>query len=275
MKYLHFVITRFNIPAKYEGKKNPNLEGVDPKTNENYLEERVRLFEKYTVPSMKSQTNSNFKWLVLFSDQTPQKYKDKMKLLRDQNAWFCPLYLKDEEAYEFDNYLEQILKQYECDQYITTRIDNDDAVSIDFIEAIQNYIVTNNIENTMLSFKYGYQFSENHSTLSLFLYPQNHFTTMVYSKAGKTIISFPHNKIPSNIKRVLIDSRKNPIWMEIIHKTNYVNKTFFNCKNAMKSKHALDRYDCNIPWERKAVINNLLYSIPGTFQCIGSILRKK
>lgn len=112
---------------------------VDPKTDEKYLDNRIRLFEKYTFPSIKNQTNKNFKWLVLFSDQTPEKYKNHMNKLQMECEMFCPLYLQDEEAYDFDNYLKSVLENFKCDVYITTRIDNDDAISVKMVERIQNF----------------------------------------------------------------------------------------------------------------------------------------
>lgn len=275
MKYKHLVITRFNIPARYEGKKNPVLEKVDPKTDETYLDGRMKLFEKYTYPSMENQTNKDFTWVVLFSDQTPQKYVNRLQELGNGRKWFCPLYLTDDEAYNYDAYLYDILKRYKCDQYITTRLDNDDAVSIDLIEKIQTYCNDNDIKDTLISFKYGYQYTQKNNTLSRFYYVQNHFTTLVCSKADKTVISFPHNKIPDYIKKDIIGERNNPIWIEVIRETNFVNQSFFNIKNVIISKKALDRYACNIPWNGRAIIMNFLHSIPGTFRCIVDVLKKK
>ena len=74
-QYLHFVITRFNIPARYAGRRNPAVAAIDPKTDEAYLDGRMALFEKYTFPSLAGQTNKEFKWLVLFSDQTPAEVR--------------------------------------------------------------------------------------------------------------------------------------------------------------------------------------------------------
>lgn len=51
-QYLHFVITRFNIPARYAGRRNPAVAAIDPKTDEAYLDGRMALFEKYTFPSL-------------------------------------------------------------------------------------------------------------------------------------------------------------------------------------------------------------------------------
>ena len=64
---------------------------------------------------------------------------DRLNQLKKGNDWFCPLYLKDEEAYDFDHYLAGVIGQYEAENYITTRIDNDDAMSIKTVERLQTY----------------------------------------------------------------------------------------------------------------------------------------
>lgn len=62
-----------------------------------------------------------------------------MNKLQMECEMFCPLYLQDEEAYDFDNYLKSVLENFKCDVYITTRIDNDDAISVKMVERIQNF----------------------------------------------------------------------------------------------------------------------------------------
>lgn len=59
--YKHFVITRFNIKANYGCKlKNPDNNPMNRILDEDYLEERFKIFKKYTLQSMKKQTNQNF-----------------------------------------------------------------------------------------------------------------------------------------------------------------------------------------------------------------------
>lgn len=178
-QYQHFVITRFNIPAKYAGRRNPTVAEIDPKTDEVYLDSRMALFEKYTYPSLAAQTNKDFKWLVLFSDQTPQRFVDRLNQLKAGCDWFCPLYLKDEEAYEFDDYLEGVISSYEAENYITTRIDNDDALSVRAIECIQAYCEQYRIVDSVLSFRYGCQYTEHDKGLAKQDIFGNHFITLV------------------------------------------------------------------------------------------------
>ena len=59
--YKHFIITRFNIRANYGCKlKNPENNPMNRILEEDYLKERFSIFEKYTLPSIKRQTNPNF-----------------------------------------------------------------------------------------------------------------------------------------------------------------------------------------------------------------------
>ena len=79
-RYKHFVITRFNIRASYECKlKNPDNNPMRRILDEDYLEERFSIFEKYTLPSMKQQTNQNFTWIILFHKNTPNSFKKKIE----------------------------------------------------------------------------------------------------------------------------------------------------------------------------------------------------
>lgn len=274
-QYLHFVITRFNIPARYAGRRNPAVAAIDPKTDEAYLDGRMALFEKYTFPSLAGQTNKEFKWLVLFSDQTPQKYVDRLNQLKKGNDWFCPLYLKDEEAYDFDHYLAGVIGQYEAENYIITRIDNDDAMSIKTVERLQTYCREHQTTDTLISFRYGYQYTEHGGVLAKQNIFGNHFISLVYSSADKTIISFPHNHVPEEIKQINIGTPEKPMWIEIIHGTNYANQTFFNIKNMAVSQDALEEYVCDIPWGKKDVLRNMVKSIGGTFRCVWQVIKKK
>ena len=65
----HFIITRFN------------LRGSDPSSvrmiDDGYLAQRLDLFERFCLPTVRNQTVQDFRWLVLFAEDTP---------VRDQGA---------------------------------------------------------------------------------------------------------------------------------------------------------------------------------------------
>jgi hypothetical protein len=59
----HFVLTRFNVKIGLGGGESvaPNLE---------WLVHRFDLFDKFCFPSVRNQSNLNFKWLVFFDVDT-------------------------------------------------------------------------------------------------------------------------------------------------------------------------------------------------------------
>ena len=72
MNYKHFLITRFNLSLQFgcefrDPDENPTLKILD----EDYLEKRFEIFEKYTLKSISEQTVQDFTWIILFHKRTP------------------------------------------------------------------------------------------------------------------------------------------------------------------------------------------------------------
>lgn len=79
IKYKHFIITRFNIRANYSCPlRNPSYNPMNKILDIDYLKQRFYIFEKYTLKSIKKQTNQNFSWIVLFHSDTPNIFKNKI-----------------------------------------------------------------------------------------------------------------------------------------------------------------------------------------------------
>ena len=90
MKFQHFIITRFNLPVF---AKKVNKAVKDSSCSDAYLSKRFPIFEKYCFPSIKNQTCQDFKWLVLFDNHTPDKFKDWANRLHEEYDNFVPCYL--------------------------------------------------------------------------------------------------------------------------------------------------------------------------------------
>lgn len=104
----HYLLTRMN--KGYVGRvKNPT----------EWLRYRMKLFEKYCLPSVQKQINQNFIWLLLFDKRTPDKYLKYNGIIFD----------------DVKNYIDK-------DEWtITTRLDNDDMIHKKFIDKIQSLFV--------------------------------------------------------------------------------------------------------------------------------------
>lgn len=223
MNFKHYILTRFNINISFLNNKFPFKDPNNPPNmrilDEDYLEERFNLFEKYTLPSIKKQSNQNFKWIILFHKRTPNKFLNRIKELKKVYN-FVDLYLDDHDSFNFSDYC----KKHEdiSDMYITTRLDNDDIIDEDFCYKIQKY-ANENLHECFLSFPYGAKLDLNFSKQFDINYKFNHFISMIGSNEN-TILNFNHAAIDKIGKEIVYLKTKRPMWIEIIHQSNVINE---------------------------------------------------
>lgn len=222
--FQHFLITRFNIKLA-EWQTTKNGEGVN---SEKWLLERFKLFHSYCLPSVKQQTNQNFKWLVCFDFETPQNFKAEIAKIVSSYPNFIPVFFQESE-----NFLIRIktevtgLLNPQTTHIITTRLDNDDALHKLFIEKIQEHFKVK--DQLIIDVIEGYQLivPTKKQTLRKMKAPYNPFLSLVESKLNfQTILSKPHlewHTAPT------LTIKNSPLWMQIIHERNISNaeKLFF------------------------------------------------
>jgi hypothetical protein len=233
--FKHFIITRFNIVPCDDSIINDDSQVTD----EAYLSERFRLFDLYCFPSVKNQTNKNFAWLCLFYDQTPEKWKLKIDEYKAQLPNFTPIFC----SYEQRNGSKELLllldktiktevnKSASHPNFIlTTRIDNDDAIHKLLINNLQNYFLEPQ-EEMVLNYANGLHYIPQYNVLKNYINEKGHFCTLIEtnSQCVKTVLSFPHNDLPSSLKSVCL-KEKTRMWIEIIHRTNELNTTYFQMR---------------------------------------------
>jgi hypothetical protein len=124
----HFLITRFNVKVNYDSARK----GIDM----DWLSHRFDLFEKFCYPSVYAQTNSNFQWIVYFDSETPEVFKEKIHKFQDWKA-FLPIYISTEFSDQINCKIIASFIREDTKYLITTRMDNDDAISSNFIQLIQ------------------------------------------------------------------------------------------------------------------------------------------
>lgn len=258
-EYKHFLLTRFNVPIKTTLTKQLNC--IDVATDETYLRERFRLFLEYTVPSVKNQTNQNFIWIVLLSNQTPEYFKGIISNLVDEMKNIVPLYIDINE--DLDICLKKYICSFNTKWIITSRVDNDDALNMNFIDNIQTYFKENEKSKYVLIFDNGVQFDEKNGMLSNYRFPLNHFSSLVsiYNpNTIDTILNYNHMEIRNELKVNSINNYK-PMWLEVIHKTNvsnrmHIKKSTINKDFTVFSEFGLNANTQNINW-----IKSVVYSI--------------
>lgn len=211
MTFTHLLLTRFNVQAGYGDPKA----GLDPK----WLEYRFKLFEQFCYPSVCAQSNQNFTWLVFFDDQTPEAFKSKIAAAaRYKNL--IPVYVQ---GYFSESVLRSALAQHidsGSSHMITTRLDNDDAVSRNFIESVQVQFKGQSCE--FINFTQGYCL--HNQKLYLMEDSSNPFISLIESLDGsplKSVLCVAHNKLKTmgNIHQV----PNEPAWLQVIHRGNVSN----------------------------------------------------
>lgn len=136
---------------------------------------------------------------------------------------FIPLFLTDDEAHNFREYLiKYINNNYSYESWITTRLDNDDAIASTFIEEIQKCFESHNGEYA-ISFPDGYQYDIKKNCLCRYHFPNNHFTSYVTNTRNKTVYDFGHINLTEQNEVVYLSENKQR-WIEIIHGENVYNR---------------------------------------------------
>lgn len=234
--FKHFVITRFNCVLPRFKDRWPDK--YNKRLDKNYLNQRFAIFEKYTYKSIICQSNKNFEWIILFDDKTSDEYLKRVKCGEEDFA-ITPLLISEEDnAIEcLDDYIFNNTKY--VDYYITSRVDNDDMYSSDYIETVQKFCSENGNNEYFISFPYGLQYDLDKDELREYIRKDNHFTTHFSGKKDGNlygnIMNINHTKlydIGAEIKTINTD---NPMWLEIIHESN--------CSNRKITEEILDRDD--------------------------------
>ena len=160
MIFKHFLLTRFNVQLSWTQKK----------WDEFSLKNRIDMFEQICFPSVKSQTNKKFKWIVYFDRSSPDFLKKKVDEFKSRLDIFQPLYIENFNSAEVRNNILSLLDD-NTEYLITTRLDNDDAISKNYIDLVQACFDYQEIE--IINFLHGYRLYNNKLYLNKF--PSNNF----------------------------------------------------------------------------------------------------
>ncbi|WP_125610490.1 glycosyltransferase [Specibacter cremeus] len=130
----HVLLTRFNLPT-------PGVESL-VRAKEGWLRDRQQLFERYCLPAVLGQTVTGFSWIIYFDTQSPPWLKERVADLSSDGS-FTPLYRDSVPRWQLLADLRAVTGAG-ADILLTTNVDNDDAVSLDFVERIQQQAVDGN-----------------------------------------------------------------------------------------------------------------------------------
>jgi len=224
-KIQHFILTRFNLRIWNQDKNGQSVR------TDAWLEQRFDIFEKYCLPSVKNQRCKDFEWIILFDSETPARYKDRIKAFAKDCPQLTPIYVKPEYGSCFRQiFREVVVSRLKGDRVITTYLDNDDALNVDFVGDLQGRV--KDIEdNTFVCYPDGLQYFTGIKLLLQVHYPANHFISVVEpasADAIKTVYGYGSHAYIGKIPGVKIEFVNDSLqWCEVVHDRNMVNDAFF------------------------------------------------
>ena len=200
-EFLHAIVTRFNLGQ-------PSFEWLAP---------RLRLFERFALPSIQGQTCQNFTWLLLCDPQTEEKGRRELERYTSETiqiVWMGP-----DRAEYFQRIRE--LSALAHTHLVTTRIDTDDALATHFIGRVQQTARAAK-KRYFINLPAGYHWWN--KKISSAHHRSNQFISCCEPlDEFQTVYCDNHTKLRKLGSIVQVDSRR-PSWLYTCHESNIWNR---------------------------------------------------
>lgn len=205
----HVLLTRFNVPTR-------GYEGV-VRAREGWLRSRVELFEKYCLPSVRSQSDRRFKWIIYFDPQSPGWMKERITEL-NRDELFIPVYRQEVLRSQLISDLEAAVGT-PAGYLLTTNLDNDDGVASDFAARLRSVVPDGRTAAVYLLhglIKSGggvYRHTD----------PRNAFCSVLSPwSAQQTCWADWHTQLERAMPVIRLDGP--PAWLQVVHGSNVSNR---------------------------------------------------
>lgn len=205
----HVVLTRFNLPT-------PGPESL-VRAQDGWLRNRVELFERYTVPSMRGQTVRDLTWIVYLDPDSPRWLQERLQPLVDDGVFHA----LHRERVDWQDVVSdaRALTGGRGDILLTTNLDNDDAVARDFVERLQHearrHVGTALYLRTGLIVQDGRLYRRDD--------PENAFCSVSETWARPvTAWRDWHNRLHEHLPVASVGG--SPAWLQVVHGQNVSNR---------------------------------------------------
>jgi hypothetical protein len=228
-QFRHIVVTKYNVPISFPGADTRAL-----RADESWLRARKQWFDSFCLPSMRAQTNRNFQWYILFEPDTPAEYTDYFS-----DVGTAILTTSAHEGHE------KLLAHQENTSIptITTRLDNDDGLALNYIKAVQSLgrglMAAGDLVGIphVINFRTGWEWDAEKGIVYERDYPASSFISLVEGAVMPQDIKFAslqhHARIHLTYPVTNIRS-SNPAWLMVVHGRNVGNTIKGESINATK-----------------------------------------
>ncbi|MBN1124025.1 MAG: hypothetical protein JXA82_03395 [Sedimentisphaerales bacterium] len=214
MAFKHYIITCLNVGIYSHRMWRPGVRL--PQTE--WMDHRVKLFETFTLPSVRGQSCRNFTWLVLMDHRSPPRYKLWIESFRIPNL--VPVYLAcrglDNEAVAA-----AVMERIEPGEYdlITTEVDSDDAIHKDMVGIIQR-LYRPQPHIWQVCFSRGVLLDLSRQKAFLMDYPFHVPTLIEPRPTAQSVYCWPNSELPAQTCEQVT---AHPYWLQVIHSQNVAN----------------------------------------------------
>ena len=206
----HVLLTRFNLPTA--GRES------HVRAQEGWLRDRVELFERFCLPSVRAQTSGNFRWIIYFDPESPTWLKEMIPRLAGDGG-FVPIFRESVNHEELLGDLIEVVGKPRK-RLVTTNLDNDDGLALDFAERLQ-------MQATIPTGRTAIYFSRGLILNGKDLYSRvdrrNAFCSVVESwKEPVTCWADWHNLLGKSMP--VREVAGSPAWLQVVHGGNVSNR---------------------------------------------------
>jgi hypothetical protein len=213
-RFTHLILTAFNV-------RIAGAPGLDPQ----WLHHRFELFERFCYPSVRSQTNQDFTWIVLLDPDTPDPFRERIEAL-EKYPRFRPVFIPSLAGYRRPT-LDHI--SADSTHVITTTLDNDDAIATGFVDRVQREFHDQDFE--LVNFLTGLRLDRKSGKLYRHHVPTNPFISLIERNDDPTTIRGcgAHNLLSSKFSQIR-DVDTEPLWLQVLHDRNIAATGVWGCR---------------------------------------------
>jgi hypothetical protein len=243
----HVLLTRFNLPTK-------GVEGLI-RAREGWLQDRVALFERYCAASVARQSVP-VTWLVYFDPESPTWLLDRLRPLV-ATGLFRPVLRASVGPAELSEDIAAAVVS-PADLLLTTNLDNDDGIAVDFVERLQAVRTRHRCAAVYLT----HGLIRSSDQLFLRTDRRNAFCSLLEPwEDARTCWAEYHNELGRTRPVVEVDGPAG--WLQVVHGANVSNRVRGRLVSPRPHRHRFGDLLDDLPEPRPAdVVRDALLRLP-------------
>ena len=237
----HFFLTRYSAVFARDM----------PPAQEDWLRYRLGFFVEACLASMTRQSVGNFRWLVFTDDRCSDEFRADFESLAE--GCFEPVWTH--EVFWNDVYRDAVAERSEAPYLITTRLDSDDAVAIDFVASVQAQF--GHQDRLFVDFPRGLQLDRS-GAVYRYDHVSNPFVSLIERRQpGQAPMTAFGRGMHGRVRDLgpLREVITPPMWIQVVHGGNLANDIR---GPRVHPKVVAERFDIDLAYRQQVALPTLL-----------------